>query len=81
MNPMTVDTENISFEKAIDLLQKQIEQLKNGNLSLEDSLKTFRDAVELSRICNAKLDSAQEEVKKIVADENGKDYELEDFEA
>ncbi len=81
MNPMTADTENISFEKAIDLLQKQIEQLQNGNLSLEDSLKTFQDAVELSRICNAKLDSAQEEVKKIVADENGKDYELEDFEA
>ena len=78
---MTADTENISFEKAIDLLQKQIEQLQNGNLSLEDSLKTFQDAVELSRICNAKLDSAQEEVKKIVADENGKDYELEDFEA
>ena len=78
---MTADTENISFEKAIDLLQKQIEQLQNGNLSLEDSLKTFQDAVELSRICNANLDSAQEEVKKSVADENGKDYELEDFEA
>lgn len=78
---MTIDTKNISFEEAIALLQKQIEQLQNGNLPLEESLKTFRDAVELSRICNAKLDSAQEEVKKIVADANGEDYELEDFEA
>ena len=78
---MTVDTKNISFEEAIALLQKQIEQLQNGNLPMEESLKTFRDAVELSRICNAKLDSAQEEVKKIVADANGEDYELEDFEA
>lgn len=78
---MTVDTNNISFEEAIALLQKQIEQLQNGNLPLEESLKTFRDAVDLSRICNAKLDSAQEEVKKIVADDDGKDYELEDFEA
>ena len=78
---MTIDTKNISFEEAIALLQKQIEQLQNGNLPLEESLKTFRDAVELSRICNARLDSAQEEVKKIVADANGEDYELEDFEA
>ena len=78
---MTIDTKNISFEEAIALLQKQIEQLQNGNLPLEESLKTFRDAVELSRICNAKLDSAQEEVKKIVADGNGTDYDLEDFEA
>lgn len=78
---MTVDTKNISFEDAIALLQKQIEQLQNGNLPLEESLKTFRDAVELSRICNTKLDSAQEEVKKIVVDANGEDYELEDFEA
>lgn len=78
---MTTDTKNISFEEAIALLQKQIEQLQNGNLPLEESLKTFRDAVELSRICNAKLDSAQEEVKKIVADGNGTDYDLEDFEA
>ena len=78
---MTIDTKNISFEEAIALLQKQIEQLQNGNLPMEESLKTFRDAVELSRICNAKLDSAQEEVKKIVADANGEDYELEDFEA
>ena len=78
---MTIDTKNISFEEAIALLQKQIEQLQNGNLPLEESLKIFRDAVELSRICNARLDSAQEEVKKIVADANGEDYELEDFEA
>ena len=78
---MTIDTKNISFEEAIALLQKQIEQLQNGNLPMEESLKTFRDAVELSRICNAKLDSAQEEVKKIVADANGEDYKLEDFEA
>ena len=81
MNLRTIDTKNISFEEAIALLQKQIEQLQNGNLPMEESLKTFRDAVELSRICNAKLDSAQEEVKKIVADANGEDYELEDFEA
>ena len=78
---MTIDTKNISFEEAIALLQKQIEQLQNGNLPLEESLKTFRDAVDLSRICNTKLDSAQEEVKKIVVDANGEDYELEDFEA
>ena len=76
----TEDTKNISFEQSMGLLQQKIEQLQKGNLSLDEALKTFQDAVEISRVCNAKLDMAQEAAQKIVADANGDNYELEDFE-
>lgn len=82
MNRMnTEDTKNMSFEQSMSLLQQMIEQLQKGNLSLDEALKTFQSAVEISRVCNAKLDMAQAAVHKIVADANGEDYELEDFEA
>lgn len=77
---MTINKDNISFEESLGLLQNKIEQLQKGNLPLDEALKTFQDAVEVSRICNAKLDMAQETVKRIVADANGEDYELEEFE-
>lgn len=81
MNRMnTEDTKNMSFEQSMSLLQQKIEQLQKGSLSLDEALKTFQSAVEISRVCNAKLDMAQEAVQKIVADANGEDYELEDFE-
>ena len=76
----TEDTKNMSFEQSMSLLQQKIEQLQKGNLSLDEALKTFQSAVEISRVCNAKLDMAQAAVQKIVADANGEDYELEDFE-
>ena len=83
MNPMntnTIDKDKISFEESIQMLQQKIEMLQKRNLPLDQALKTFQDAVEVSRVCNAKLDMAREEVKKIVVDANGDDYELETFE-
>lgn len=76
-----MDTENISFEQALAELQKQIDLLEKGNLPLDEALKIYSRAMEISRICNKKLDMAQAEVKKIVADEDGDGYKLENFEA
>lgn len=77
---MNTEKETMSFEKALELLQEKINQLQKGNLPLDEALKTFQDAVEISRICNAKLDLAEEAVEKIVADSESDDYDLEDFE-
>lgn len=80
MIDMATDTENMSFEDALALLQKLIKELEEGNLPLDKALKTFQEAVAVSRVCNKKLEMAQEEVKKIVVNEEDSDYKLEDFE-
>ncbi len=69
----------ISFEEALKELQQQISLLEKGNLPLEDALKIYSRAMEISGICNKKLEMAQAEVKKISDTGNG--YTLEDFEA
>lgn len=80
MTFMNTEKETMSFEKALELLQEKINQLQKGNLPLDEALKTFQEAVEISRVCNAKLDLAEEAVEKIVADSESDDYDLENFE-
>lgn len=70
---------NIKFEDALSELEKQVEMLESGELSLEQSLEIFKYGVELSSLCSTKLDTIKKEVEKIVVQNNGEDYELETF--
>ncbi len=60
-----------SFEKALDKLEKIVEELEEGNLSLEDTLKKFEEGVKLSRLCEKKLAAAQKKVSTLTKDEQG----------
>lgn len=73
---------NIKFEDALAELEEQVRQLESGELPLEQLLEVFKYGVELSRVCLSKLDTAKQDVEKIVADNDnmgGADYKLEKF--
>lgn len=56
-------TEEIKFEKAMEKLEKIVEDLETGNLSLEDALKKYEEGVKLSRVCQDRLTSAEKKVE------------------
>ena len=56
--------------KAIKDLEKIVEDLESGELSLEQSLKTFEKGIKLTRQCQGELEKAELKVKKLV-EENG----------
>ena len=60
----------VNFEKAIKDLEKIVEDLESGELSLEQSLKTFEKGIKLARQCQGELEKAELKVKKLV-EENG----------
>ena len=60
----------VNFEKAIRDLEKIVEDLESGELSLEQSLKTFEKGIKLTRQCQGELEKAELKVKKLV-EENG----------
>ena len=60
----------VNFEKAIKDLEKIVEDLESGELSLEQSLKTFEKGIKLTRQCQGELKKAELKVKKLV-EENG----------
>jgi len=64
-------SENISFEKAMEELEKIVEKLEEGDVPLEKSISYYQEGMKLSKICSDKLNKVQEQVVKIV-NEQGK---------
>lgn len=66
----------IKFEDKIKELENIINELENGNTSLEDSIDKYTKAMKLAKECDEELKNIEDRVSKIVL-ENG---EIEDFE-
>lgn len=60
-----------SFEKSLSELQKIVEALENGNVGLDESLLLFERGVELVRLCNKRIDEAEQRVLTVRLGEDG----------
>lgn len=65
------DSQQLKFEAAIEDLERVVEQLESGDLSLEDSLAAFEKGVGLVRYCNQKLTEVEKKVELLVKDKEG----------
>lgn len=63
---------NQSFESALENLERIVEQLESGELSLEDSLAAFEKGVGLVKQCNQKLNEVEKKIELLVKDKEGK---------
>lgn len=68
----------LSFEKALDDLEKIVSKMEAGDLTLDESLKQYEKGVKLIRACNKKLDSCEQRIEMIIKNEDG-DFEKTDF--
>ena len=68
----------VNFEKALAELETLVQEMEQGNLSLEDSLKRFEKGIALTTECQQALQNAELKVKELV-ENNGKMLEK-DFE-
>ncbi len=59
-----------TFESALKRLEKITEELEDGELSLENSLKKFDEGIQLADFCNTQLTEAKAKVE-ILLEENG----------
>jgi len=65
----------IKFEDALKKLEKIVEELEKGNLSLDEALKKYQEGIELSRVCGAKLESAKKKIDVLAKNKRG-EFEL-----
>jgi exodeoxyribonuclease VII small subunit len=61
-NTESAPAEIPSFEEALSELEQLVETLEQGDLSLEDSLKSFERGVALARVCQEALARAEQKV-------------------
>ena len=58
------------FETSITELESLVQALESGDLSLEESLKTFERGIKLTRSCQSALQKAEQRVS-ILIDKDG----------
>lgn len=63
--------EGFNFEASLNELEKLVDALENGELSLEQSLENFERGINLTRACQTALTDAQQKVQ-ILLDKDGK---------
>ncbi len=62
---------NITFEKAMKDLEKIVQELETGELTLEESIKRFQEGVKLSKFCSSKLEEAEKKITLLLKDQHG----------
>ena len=62
---------NIKFEEAISSLEIAVSKLEGGELSLDESIEVFEEAVALIKVCNEKLSSAEQKVRVLIESGDG----------
>ncbi|MBR6073231.1 MAG: exodeoxyribonuclease VII small subunit [Bacilli bacterium] len=63
-------TEEKKFEQLMEELETIVKELENGDADLDKSIEKYTEAMNIIKICNDKLNSAEEKVNKILK-ENG----------
>jgi exodeoxyribonuclease VII small subunit len=63
------------FESALTELEQLVERLEQGDLPLDESLRTFERGVALTRQCQAALKDAQLKVEKLATKDGAETLE------
>ena len=72
--PAKKKIKDLKFEEALSKLETNVQLLEKEEKTLEEAIEVIKEGVKLSQICHAKLNTAQQEVQKVIAtnDENYK---------
>ncbi|HWP57896.1 MAG TPA: exodeoxyribonuclease VII small subunit [Candidatus Acidoferrales bacterium] len=62
----------LKFEEALQALERVVERLESGELSLEESLAAFEEGVGLVKFCNQKLNEVEKKIELLVRDKEGR---------
>ena len=71
-----MNTKNISYEDALERLNRIVNDLEKGNLPLADSLTLFEEGTALIKRCTELLDTAEQKVVKLRKGADGEPEEL-----
>ncbi len=68
-----------TFETDLESLEKIVEELEEGGLSLDDSLKKFEEGMRLAQRCDKALNAAEKKIEVLTRNAEG-ELETEPFE-
>lgn len=67
---MTAKAKYKNYESAMERMEAITEQLEAGEPTLEEAIKLYTEGLEIAKLCNDKLNEADEKIK-IISEKNG----------
>ncbi|MEK3797710.1 exodeoxyribonuclease VII small subunit [Peribacillus sp. FSL H8-0477] len=67
--------EEVTFEQAMEELEKIVEQLEEGDVPLEAAITIYKQGMDLSKLCHQKLKTVENQLTQILKE----DGELDSF--
>lgn len=65
--------DDLTFEKALEELEKIVRDLEDGRIGLEEALSRYEAGVHLITLCYSRLNQAEQRIQKLAGlDEEGK---------
>lgn len=61
----------MKFEDAMIKLESEVKKLESGNMTLDESIATFEEAVKLIGVCNKQLEKAERRVRLLTEASDG----------
>ncbi len=61
----------VSFEQAIEQLEKIVALLESGDVPLEKAIDLYQEGMRLSRLCGQKLEQVEKKIEMLVEGEAG----------
>ena len=61
------ETEKPSFEESLKTLEKLVEEMESGELSLDEMVKRFEEGRKLVASCTTELDAIRQRIEKVVS--------------
>ena len=77
---MAAKNEKMDFEKAMEGLEKIVEGLESGELTLDQALKKYEEGVALVRACQSKLTETEKKIEVLTKALDGS-FKKEPFDA
>lgn len=65
--------QNITFEEAMEKLEKIVEKLEEGDVPLEEAISIYKEGMELSKICHDKLRNVEKQLTEIITENGSKE--------
>ena len=66
---MTAKKKGVDFEQALSKLETLVNEMEQGDMNLEESLKAFETGIKLTRECQTRLTEAEQKVQLLVEEQ------------
>ena len=63
--------EKLTFEQALDRLEKIVSKIESGQVPLEESIEKYAEGIELIKQCRRILDTAEQKIQLLAKGEGG----------